>query len=134
MRVKWTLTATGRAPADEVWRRYIEPSAWPSWSPQIRRVDPVDRLRVGSRGIVHTIFGVGVPFEVTALDDLSRSWSWRAQLPLGFTLRLTHVVSDAPAQQSAAGTRTTLTIEGFPLVVLPYLPLAQFALSRLVRD
>ena len=127
--MQWKISANGRAVPDDVWRRYVEPDQWPGWSPQIRRVDCTDRrLRVGSKGKVHTIVGVSVPFEVTAIDDEERSWSWRVRLPLGFELNLTHTV-----EPRGSGTRTGLTVTGSALFVIPYLPVAQLALVRLVR-
>jgi hypothetical protein len=33
------ISYEGPAPADEVWRRYTEPAAWPGWAPQVSRVD-----------------------------------------------------------------------------------------------
>ena len=127
--MRWTLNASGPAAPATVWEAYVRPSRWSSWSPQISRVDCADvRLRAGSKGVVHPILGPGLDFEVIELDEPARSWSWRVRLPLGLEMLLHHEVHAADA-----GVRTSLTVEGFLPVVLGYLPLAQLALSRLVR-
>ncbi len=65
-------------------------------------------------------------FTVESVEPEERSWSWQAGA-LGVTLRLHHQVF-----ATKEGSRTTLDVEGFLPVVLGYLPLAQFALHRLV--
>lgn len=122
------LTATGAAPVDEVWDRYVRPSRWPQWSPQIRSVQTSDeRLRAGLTGRVHGPFGVRVGFTVDAVDEAARTWSWRVHVgPI--VLRLHHAV-----RASEGDTRTDLDVDGPLPVVLGYAPLAQWALQRLVR-
>ena len=104
------VSATGALHPHAVWERYATPSVWPSWAPQIRRVECAqDRL------------------EVLAVDDALRTWSWRVRSgPARLTLH--HAVLEV-----AEGTQTTIEIEGPALVVLPYAPVAQVALRRLVR-
>ncbi len=121
-------SATGALPPHAVWERYATPSVWPSWSPQIVRVECVpDRLTAGLTGRVHGLFGVTTDFEVLRVDEQRRTWSWRATTgPV--TLTLHHAVLDVDP-----GTQTTLEIEGPAVAVLPYAPLAQVALRRLVR-
>ena len=127
--MRWTLSATGPAQPDAVWQRYVRPGEWPSWSPQIRRVDCADdALRAGSTGTVHALFGLSVPFEVTEVDPGRRSWAWRVTLPFGIRLSLRHAVL-----ATATGSRTTLLLDGPAPVVLCYLPLAELALVRLLR-
>lgn len=117
-----TLTATGAADPDHVWELYAEPSRWPSWSPQIVTVSTGDRLRPGLRGRVDGV----LPFEVLAVDEAARRWSWVAgRWPARVTLH--HALHADPE-----GSRTTLTLDGPSWLVLPYLPLAQLALRRLV--
>ncbi len=121
-------SATGPLPPPAVWERYARPSVWPSWSPQILRVECAqDRLTPGLTGRVHGLFGVKADFDVLTVDEQRRTWSWRAATgPI--TLTLHHAVLAA-----GDGTQTTLEIDGPALAVLPYAPVAQVALRRLVR-
>lgn len=124
-----TLRIRGDAAPDEVWHRYTVPSRWSEWSPQIRRVETSpDRVVAGQTGTVVGIGGIRVAFTVLAVDDDARTWDWRAQAgPV--TLLFHHAV--APA--AGGGTVSTLRVDGpFPVVV-GYLPVARFALTRLVR-
>jgi Polyketide cyclase / dehydrase and lipid transport len=122
------ISATGALHPDAAWERYAVPSAWPSWSPQIRYVECAqDRLAAGLTGRVHGWFGVTADFHVLSVDEVRRTWSWRARSgPV--TLTLHHAVLPV-----AEGSQTTLEIDGPALVVLLYAPLAQVALRRLVR-
>jgi hypothetical protein len=137
--VKLTLRADGTAHPDEVWSRYLHPSRWPEWSPQIRRVDvDGDRLVPGSVGTVRGPLDVGVPFRVLEVDPDSviRSWSWRVTVgPI--SLRLEHAVIPLDRAGSTDPdvyrTATTLGIHGPAPVVVAYAPLAQLALAKLVR-
>jgi hypothetical protein len=122
------LDVAGPRPADDVWDRYVRPRRWPEWSPQIRSVDyPGERLTPGTSGTVHGPFRLPVPFRIVEVDEPGRSWSWIASAA-GVQLALTHTVTD-----TATGTRTGLTIDGFAPVVLAYLPAAWVALRRLVH-
>ena len=112
-----------------VWQRYVRPSRWSSWSPQISSVDCTDEpIRPGSTGVVHAVLGVQVPFVVDQVDDLTLDWSWKVRLPLGIGLTLHHSVRVVPT-----GTRTELSVSGPLPIVLGYLPVAWLALVRLVR-
>lgn len=69
-----------------------------------------------------------VPFVVLDLDEAARTWTWIAgRWPV--RVELHHTVEAT----RGGGTRTTLTLRGAPWLVVPYLPLAQLALRRLVR-
>jgi hypothetical protein len=123
----------GAADVDTAWARYARPSRWPSWSPQLRAVDVgpdvQDRLVPGLRGTVRGPVPPALPFEVTAVDDAARTWSWTVHLgPV--PLHLEHGVEPLPAR---AGCRATLRMTGPWPLVLGYLPLARLALGRLVR-
>ena len=127
MRVR--LSASGTADATTAWERYARPARWSTWSPQITGVSCADaRIRPGSRGTVHGLFGLSVAFEVTAVDEAAHRWTWRVRAPLGIGMTLAHAVLAAPG-----GSRTTLDLRGPAPVVLAYAPLAWVALSRLVR-
>ena len=124
------IAAGGPADPDVVWKRYIEPTRWPSWSPQILGVDyPGQQLREDTAGAVHGLFGLTLPFRILAVDEASRTWTWRVCAPLGIEMTLDHGVEPA-----GTGTRTTLAVDGPAPVVLAYVPLARVALGRLVRS
>ena len=126
--MKLTVEASGAADPDTVWDRYVHPARWHEWSPQIRSVDYADpTIGAGGRGTVHGPCGVGVAFEILAVDHETRCWAWRVSVA-GVTLVLGH---DVLAQGS--GTRTRLDITGPAPVVIGYVPVARIALGRLVR-
>ena len=117
----------GSAP-EVCWERYADLDAWPGWAPQIRsaEADP-RRLALGLTGTVHVLGGLRVPFVVTAVDPVRRTWSWIARLgPVALTLH--HDL--AP---DGSGTRAGLTLEGPYPVVAAYAPLTRVPLSLLVR-
>lgn len=121
----------GGADVDAAWARYRQPSRWPGWSPQLSAVDVdgPDRLLPGLRGTVRGPVPPALPFEVTAVDEPARTWSWTVHLgPV--PLHLEHGVeplADRP------GCRATLRLTGPWPLVLGYLPLARLALRRLVQ-
>ena len=124
-----SVAVTGPAPPDLVWTRYVRPDRWPGWSPQIQGVDyPGDELVPDTAGVVRGPCALAVPFEILAIDPARRSWTWRVQPPVVGALTLVHGVEPA-----GTGTRTTLDVTGPAPVVLAYLPVARFALGRLVR-
>ncbi len=124
-----TLRIRGDAEPDEVWHRYTVPARWPEWSPQIRRVETAAcRITAGQTGTVVGVGGLRVRFIVLAVDDDARTWDWRA-VAGPVTLTFHHAVAAAPG----GGTVSTLRVTGpFPIVA-GYLPIARFALTRLVR-
>ena len=69
-----------------------------------------------------------VPFEVLAVDEGRREWTWRVRAAF-VTLELVHAVRERPD----GGADTTLEVTGPAAVVLAYTPVAQLALRRLVR-
>ena len=122
------VSATGALNPHAVWERYATPSEWPSWAPQIRRVECAqDQLAPGLTGRVHGLFGVTADFEVLSVDEVLRTWSWRVRSG-NVTLTLHHAVLAVDD-----GTQTTLEIDGPALVVFSYAPVAEVALRRLVR-
>jgi hypothetical protein len=126
--MKLTVEASGAAGPDTVWDRYVHPARWHEWSPQIRSVDyPDPTIADGGRGTVHGPCGVGVAFEILAVDHETRCWTWRVTVA-GVTLVLGHDVFAQPS-----GSRTTLEIAGPAPVVIGYAPIARVALGRLVR-
>jgi len=130
--MRLTIAAEGRADPETVWDKYIHPGRWHEWSPQIRSVDCADEaIAAGTTGTVHGPCGVGVDFEILTVDEQNCCWSWRVEAA-GVLLTLDHGVA-ARGSAPAAGTRTTLTVDGPAPIVVGYLPLARLAMGRLVR-
>ena len=125
-----TLTLRARGPVDPgiAWERYARPELWPTWSPQIAGVESsAERIGPGVTGTVRAIGGLRVGFRIDAVDEIARSWSWRAGVgPV--RVRLDHIVRPA-----SGGTETTLRIHLPPALAVLYAPLAQLALHRLVQ-
>ncbi|WP_375423237.1 SRPBCC family protein [uncultured Friedmanniella sp.] len=121
------LRARGQASPAVVWERYERIALWPTWSPQIWRVEAdAPRIGAGVHGTVVVPGGLGLPFTVTAVDPAARSWTWVVRLgPVALTL--THAV-----QAAAVGSGTTLMMEGPGALLLGYAPVAGVALRRLV--
>jgi polyketide cyclase/dehydrase/lipid transport protein len=124
-----TLHATGPVAPAEAWERYAQPARWPQWAPQILGVQvPEPRLRAGLAGRVRGPLGVTLPFVVDSVDEAARQWAWTVSAgPV--RLHLLHWVADGPG----GGSTTGLRIDGPLPVVVPYAPLAQLAIGRLVR-
>lgn len=122
------LTVRGSAAPELVWERYAVPARWPTWSPQIIRVEAdAPRIAPGVTGRVHGPAGVRVAFTVTAVDEAARTWAWEVRAgPLRLHLR--HGVDAEPP-----GTATWLSVRGPAPAAVAYLPVAWVALRRLVR-
>lgn len=88
---------------------------------------PDPTIAAGGCGTVHGLCGVGVAFEIVAIDHDKRCWSWRATVA-GITLILGHDVLT-----HGSGGRATLDISGPAPVVIGYAPIARVALGRLVH-
>jgi hypothetical protein len=123
------LTLRARGPADvaTAWERYAQFGKWPSWSPQISSVDAsAERIAAGVTGTVAGPMWAAADFEIDAVDEDARTWSWTVRRkPL--TVRLEHGV-----EHDNGGSSTWLTIDGPMPFVVPYAPIAQAALRRLV--
>jgi hypothetical protein len=122
-----TLRAKGPADAGTAWERYAEFARWPSWAAQISRVEAsAERIAPGVTGTVAGPMWASADFEVDEVDETARRWSWTVRRrPL--TVRLEHGV-----QEDKIGSATWLTIDGPLPFVVPYAPIAQSALRRLV--
>lgn len=128
--VRLGVTVDGPRDADDVWDRYLRPRRWPEWSPQIRTVDyPSETLSPRSAGSVHGPAGLQVSFRILDIDATGpiRSWSWSVSAA-GVPMHLRHTV-----EATATGTRTGLTVRGFAPAVVLYLPVARWAMHRLVH-
>jgi uncharacterized protein YndB with AHSA1/START domain len=109
------------APPAVVWDLLVDVAAWPRWGPSVRAVSlDGERIKLGSRGVVETVGGFRLPFEVTAMDD-GRAWSWT----VGGIAATDHAVEPTPD-----GTRVSF---GVPWVAAPYLGVCALALHRIER-
>ena len=130
-----TIRATGNVDAATAWERYERPALWPGWSPHLRSVTvdgpgdgpPADpRLAAGLTGRVHGPPGVWAAFTVLTVDAPAMRWSWRVTRgPLAVTL-------DHEVVTRAGGSSTSLTLRGPAPVITGYVPVAWYALHRLV--
>lgn len=134
-----SLTEHGPIAANEVWDRYIAPSRWTSWAPHLTAVSARDAtIRPGTTGRVTAVGVVRASFVIDEVDAASRCWSWTVRLgPI--VLHLVHRVLDPgpvldaePERSQAPGCATQVEITGPRIVVLPYLPVMDVALRRLV--
>ncbi|KZF09816.1 MarR family transcriptional regulator [Rhodococcus sp. EPR-157] len=125
-----TIDAVGSAPAGAVWERYMNPQQWSSWATQIVGVEySEERLTAGTFGRVEGPLWIHVDFEILDVDESEWMWTWSAwwkRRSVGLTL--THGVASR-----TDGSRTWLRVSGSPALIIPYLPVAKFALMRLVR-
>jgi hypothetical protein len=131
LELRLRIEAAGPVPVAPVWERYEIPRLWPTWSPQLRSVElanGAERLAAGTTGRVHGPLGIWADFTVLSVDAAARRWSWLVRRgPLA--VRLEHAVE---ARVGEPGSRTTLVLHGPAPVVVGYLPIAWYALHRLV--
>jgi Polyketide cyclase / dehydrase and lipid transport len=133
-----TLRARGPVAAATAWERYDRLDLWPTWSPQLHRVevDPEPgpgqshrRLSSGlsgRSGRVFGPFGLRADFTVLTVDPARMRWTWRVHRgPI--VIHLDHEVVPRPE-----GSETVLTLRGPAPVIVGYAPLARYALHRLV--
>jgi hypothetical protein len=124
-----SIEATGPLDPAAVWDRYALPESWPSWLPQVSRVElSTPRIAAGSTGRLHVGRGVSLPFAVDAVDEAARRWSWSVRVGL-LKLRLEHWVDAA----DGGGSTTGMRVSGAGPLVAGYAGQAQGALDRLVR-
>ncbi len=124
-----TLRAKGPADAATAWERYARFEEWPGWSPQLSSVEAsAERIAPGVTGTVSGPMWSGADFHIDAVDEDARTWSWTVRRkPL--KVRLEHGV-----EPDDAGSATWLIIDGPLPFVVPYAPIAQAALRRLVSS
>lgn len=123
------VEASGTAHPDTVWRRFVDPSQWSSWAPQIRDVTTESaELRVGGTGRVHGPGPVAVDYEVVEVEAGPRVWSWEVAAGPA-RVRMRHVVLPT----AEGGSRALLQVHGPAAVpAQAYRPVAGAALRRLV--
>ena len=118
----WLRTSTTiPAPVPAVWDLLVSVGRWPCWGPSVRAVElDSPRISLGSRGVIHTIAGLRLPFEITRFEP-QRAWSWSV---LGLP------ATDHVIETTAEGTRVSF---GVPWFAAPYLAVCAAALRRLER-
>lgn len=119
MRKLWTHREID-APAEAVWELLARPENWPAWGPTVRAgaLDG-DRMEEGATGVVSTVLGLDLPFEITAYESGVR-WAWKVA-GLDAT---DHRIEPLRAARCRVGF-------GVPWVVAPYLAVCRLALRRL---
>ncbi len=128
--MRLTLRADGTADIGLVWARYSTPELWPTWAPQIRRVEcSAQRLAVGVTGTVYGVIpNIGARFEVMEFSDEEHRWIW--DIVAGpVRMRLDH----RSESRIGGGTSTALVVDGPAASVLVYAPVARISLESLVR-
>jgi hypothetical protein len=109
------------APPVVLWDLLVTVAEWPRWGPSVRAVElDTERITLGSRGVVETVAGVRVPFEITRFAP-GRAWSW--------TIRGVPA-TDHTVETTDVGTRVSF---GVPWPAAPYLGVCAVALRRLDR-
>lgn len=116
-----TVSRLVAAPPDVVWDLLVTVDRWPAWGPSVRAVElGTPRIALGSRGVVTTVVGARLPFEVTVFDGGHR-WAWRvANVP----------ATDHRVEAVDGATRVTF---GVPWPAAPYLAVCAAALRRIER-
>ena len=91
IRVRLTATRRIEAPVDQVWGHLVETATWPAWGPTVRGINGPRRIEEGTTGLVSTVIGLKLPFEITELIE-GVSWSWKvAGIPAtGHGVEATH--------------------------------------------
>lgn len=131
MRIR-KIIISGPAEADLVWQRLTDFDLWPTWSPQILRVESTDeRVSLGARGTVRALAGVQIRFTITEYDNAARSWSWIVRLG-SLSATMSHRVVTPERLRRTARSEVHFTIETHPGLAAAYLPAAAVALRRLV--
>lgn len=108
------------APAGSVWALLTDLECWPLWGPSVRgaKLDSA-RFEAGATGVVTTLLGVRLPFEITSYADGAR-WAWKvAGVPA-----TDHTVQTLGPERCRVGF-------GVPWPAAPYLAVCRMALRRL---
>ncbi len=119
MRNIWTHRDIG-APAADVWSLLVEPEHWPSWGPSVRsaKLDG-QRMEAGGTGVVTTVFGAQLEFQITTYVEGSR-WAWKVQ----------GIDATDHRVEPLEGDRCRVSF-GVPWVVAPYQAICGIAMQRI---
>ena len=109
-------------PSGTIWRLLVEPASWPEWGPSVRAATTdADELDLGTRGTVHTVAGLRLPFEITRFEP-GRRWAWS----IAGVAATDHVVEALDDDRSRVSF-------GTPWPATAYLMICRLALTRLDR-
>ncbi|MFT7598913.1 MAG: hypothetical protein ACI8TP_001838 [Acidimicrobiales bacterium] len=65
------------AAAVDVWPLLVEPRSWPQWGPSVKYAElEGEQLSEGTTGVVTTVFGIRLGFEITSYAEGSH-WAWK---------------------------------------------------------
>lgn len=108
------------APAESVWALMTNLDSWPMWGPSVRRATlAVSHLEAGATGVVTTVFGLDLPFEITDYAE-GKCWAWKVA-GIGAT---SHTVEASGPGRCRVGF-------GVPWPAAPYLSVCRVALRRI---
>ncbi len=88
----------------KVFKLWANPGSWPSWDPEVLRVDFAGPMRLGAKGVLWPTKGPRARFTVTVLDEDARLED-TTSLP-GARLVFDHRVEAAPQ-----GSQITVSVE-----------------------
>ncbi|MDO4919232.1 SRPBCC family protein [Kocuria sp.] len=127
--MEMTVSRTGPAAPQDVWRHYRQLALWTRWAPHLTRVRADSSVLLpGIEGTVTALGLVRARFRVLDVAEDQRQWAWAVRLgPV--RLLLEHHVTPVPG----GGSRADVRIQGPAPVLVAYEPVMGWALSRLVR-
>lgn len=108
------------APAESIWALLTDLDRWPAWGPAVRGAElDSSSFEAGATGVVTTVLGVRLPFEITSYEDGAR-WAWKvAGMPA-----TDHTVQALGPERCRVGF-------GVPWPATPYLAVCRMALRRI---
>jgi hypothetical protein len=103
-------TVTINAPAGRVWAEFTDVRKWPSWTPSVTSVEPLDgpAIEVGHRFRIKQPRLPGLVWQVTEVDA-PRSWTWVVR-SVGATTSARHHI--APGGESDCVVTQTIEQRG----------------------
>lgn len=94
-RLHFSIDVDIQAPAARVWPIVHDVDRWPEWTPTVRKIRRLDRgpLTVGSRVVIYQPKLLPAKWEVTEIDERTRSFTWITRAP-GMLLEARHRIAD----------------------------------------